>query len=746
MTANNDKQSVMVEMFTDERDIFAVGRVDDRDDDEPIDDVDVVEQLIESKNDGEIITLVSGMSQYDRETEIYVSAGLAYNIIGKQHCHDVFDYLEDVYDVDVDEYANGIRAVCTYVFEEKEYRNNDDVSNPVLKRDLLDKLNDVSSDMGRDNKINLKSRVLKYWQPQYYFEDPDDVEIAQNFDDKEAIHKTACFLEEDHEFIYPESNEQLVEWRNLLYVYDDSKGVWTTEGRAVVKERLEKEMAPAADSVFIDKVVEKIQRRNRKSRWDIQRIEDQKDPYELVVRNGVLDLRTGELHNHDATYYAHTSVDIEYDPEAECPAIDEFLSDIVHEEDIPTLYRTIAQTLIDEYVTEKAVLLNGSGDNGKSVFLDLLGDFLGSDNVSSESLYNLTKKTGAGRWSEAQLHGKLANISAETEMGTEQHASVFKGLTGRDETQDGEHKHEDRFSFENSANLIFAANSVPEMPADEKAIWRRWVYVNFPFTFGNGPDADKEPEPRREMMNRMTTDQELSGLLNRCVEEIQRYCETEQEFFADREEWTEVRKRMRAASNPLEVFGDECLQFIDDADESDGMMLSKSEVREAYEAYAEVEDLPRFNAAVFGQKFSSTSSYHGDKRANSYKDGGRTWVYKKLKFTDKGRKMIDLHEKGEPEAERVDNDGDEEEQEEEQEEVTREDVETAAEERPGMNPYELMEYVGADPEKFELVYEVVEEQEKEQEQETREEDDGTESIGEELARPKNDGQQQADGD
>lgn len=744
MTANNDKQTVMLEMFTDETDIFTVSRVDDRDDDEPIDDVDVVQQLIDSEQKGKVKELASGLSQYDRETEIYVSAALAYNILDKQHCHDVFDWLEEIWDIDVDEYAKGIRAVCTYVFEEKEIRKKN-VSSRGLERDLLDKLNDISSDMGRDIKINLKHRVLKYWKPNYYFEDPDDVEIAQNFDDKEAIHKTARFLEEDHEFIYPESNEQLVEWRNLLYVYDDSKGVWTTEGRAVVEKRLEKELSPAADSLFIDKVVEKLKRRNRKSRCDVQQIEDQKDPYELVVRNGVLDLRTGDLYNHDATYYAHTSVDIEYDPEAECPAIDEFLSDIVHEEDVPTLYRTVSQTLIDEYVTEKAVLLNGSGDNGKSVFLDLLGDFLGSDNVSSESLYNLTKKTGAGRWSEAQLHGKLANISAETEMGTEQHASVFKGLTGRDETQDGEHKHEDRFSFENSANLIFAANSVPEMPADEKAIWRRWVYVNFPFTFGTGPDADKDPEPRRELMNRMTTDQELSGLLNRCVEEIQRYCETDEEFFAGREEWTETRKRMRAASNPLEVFADECLQFVDDADESDGMMLAKSEVREAYETYAEVEDLPRFAPAVFGQKFSSTSSYHGDKRANSYQDGGRTWVYKKLKFTDKGRKMMDLHEKGEPESERVDNDDDEDEQEQEEEqeeEVTREDVEAAAEERPSMNPYELMEYVDADADKFELVYDVVEEQE----QNTRDEDDGTESIGSELARPQNDGQNKADRD
>jgi len=475
----------------------------------------------------------------------------------------------------------------------------------------------------------------------------------------------------------------------------------------------------------------------------VQQIEDQKDPYELVVRNGVLDLRTGDLYNHDATYYAHTNVDVEYDPEAECPEIDDFLCDIVHEEDVPTLYRTIAQTLIDEYVTEKAVLFNGSGDNGKSVYLDLLGEFLGRDNVSGESLYNLTKKTGSGRWSEARLHGKLANISGETGMASEKHASVFKELTGRDATLDAENKQETPFRFENSANLIFAANSVPEMPADEKAIWRRWVYVNFPYTFGDGDDADKQVEPRRDLMNRMTADEELSGLLNRCVEEIQRYCETDEEFFAGREEWTEVRKRMRAASNPLEVFGDECLEFVDDADKTDDMMLSKSEVREAYETYAEVEDLPRFNAAVFGQKFSSTSSYHGDKRANDYCGEGRTWVYKKLKFTDKGRKMMELHEKGETEVERVDDGDDDDTGEEQEEEVTREDIEAAAEERPGMNPYELVEYVDAEPDKFELVYEVVN---GEQEQETRDEDDATESVGKELARPQTDGQNKPDGD
>jgi putative DNA primase/helicase len=55
------------------------------------------------------------------------------------------------------------------------------------------------------------------------------------------------------------------------------------------------------------------------------------------------------------------------------------------------------------------VLLNGPGRNGKGTLLTLIQRFLGTENVSAESLHGLLDNNFAT----AQLYRKLANIDAD---------------------------------------------------------------------------------------------------------------------------------------------------------------------------------------------------------------------------------------------------------------------------------------------------------------------------------------------
>jgi len=77
------------------------------------------------------------------------------------------------------------------------------------------------------------------------------------------------------------------------------------------------------------------------------------------------------------------------------------------------------------------------------------------------------------------LEGKLANLATEIGEQTLNDTTTFKKLTGRD-TLDARVKFEKPIKFENFASLMFATNEMPVFGQDNHAIWRRWVYVDFP--------------------------------------------------------------------------------------------------------------------------------------------------------------------------------------------------------------------------------------------------------------------------
>src|SRR5208283_2759033 len=91
----------------------------------------------------------------------------------------------------------------------------------------------------------------------------------------------------------------------------------------------------------------------------------------------------------------------------------------------------------------------------------------------------------------------------------------FKMLTGGDSIGT-EKKFKDEYSFVNYAKLIFSANKPPKVTdEDSYAFWRRWILIEFPNQFG---DDKKDPE----ILNKLTAEAELSGLLNWALEGLAR--------------------------------------------------------------------------------------------------------------------------------------------------------------------------------------------------------------------------------
>jgi putative DNA primase/helicase len=103
------------------------------------------------------------------------------------------------------------------------------------------------------------------------------------------------------------------------------------------------------------------------------------DPYLLGVANGVVDLRTGELHPGRPEDRITMRVPVEYDPRAQCPRWEQFLHQVFQcdWELIGFVQRAVGYSLTSSVREQALFLCYGRGANGKSVFLSALRHLVG---------------------------------------------------------------------------------------------------------------------------------------------------------------------------------------------------------------------------------------------------------------------------------------------------------------------------------------------------------------------------------
>jgi putative DNA primase/helicase len=109
----------------------------------------------------------------------------------------------------------------------------------------------------------------------------------------------------------------------------------------------------------------------------------------------------------DPKYFIINKIEAKYDPNADCPTIKKFLTEVVPDvSDQETLQEFSGFCLQRQYNHHKMLLLVDGGANGKSTFLGIIRAFLGNENICSVPIQTLV----TNRFASAILYGKLANI------------------------------------------------------------------------------------------------------------------------------------------------------------------------------------------------------------------------------------------------------------------------------------------------------------------------------------------------
>lgn len=458
--------------------------------------------------------------------------------------------------------------------------------------------------------------------------DPPEDSGVDEITHKVAHHRTAEILQKYLSFVSP--SEKTIRWRETMYIYVDEHivgkgnhndaGVYEVGGRRELERIINSELGPVANNSFVRETADKIRRLTYTRAYELEPTASK-----LVCGNGVLDLTTGDLEDYDPEQYHRTKVRHDWNPDAQCPRIDEFLHSVVDDKDVDTVYRFIAHALYKGYPESKAAMFLGDGQNGKSTLMELITEFLGKRNVSNRSLTDILEN----EWAAYDLCGRLANISGDISDQHHDTMGVFKNLTGGD-LVDADVKFEMPVKFQNHATMFFAANDIPVMNDDSKGNWRRWCLINFPNDFSKDTD---EHIPKRQLMEELTTTEEMQGLFARCVEEIQAWYDG-REWFPDTNGWQETRTAMRKAAEPVFAFAHDCLEPVDYGQQE------KTDIRKAYQKYAKENSLPNLTDEVLGRKLNGLSGFDIGSARPRHTTGGRGHTYTGVMLNEKGMEYV----------------------------------------------------------------------------------------------------------
>lgn len=231
------------------------------------------------------------------------------------------------------------------------------------------------------------------------------------------------------------------------------------------------------------------------------------DPMLIACKNGTLDLRNGELLPPNPDDYLTKCIDVDYEPDAECPLWEKFLIRVMggNLDLVSFIQRLVGHALTGDATGKYMVFMYGpKGNNGKSTLVETIMRLLGPYAMKSPSEMIMAKSYGGGIPNDiARLRGVRFTVTNEVDEGMTLSESVIKDLTGND-TLTARFMRAEFFDFTPTHKLWIYGNHKPEIRGTDTAIWDRVKLIPFDVEI---PKTERDPL----LLNKLTA--ELPGIL-----------------------------------------------------------------------------------------------------------------------------------------------------------------------------------------------------------------------------------------
>lgn len=229
-------------------------------------------------------------------------------------------------------------------------------------------------------------------------------------------------------------------------------------------------------------------------------------PYQVPVQNGVIDIQSEKLLEHDIMHYLESVIETNWVPGAVNPQLEEFLQTTFEDDPvkIETLQEFAGYSLMPCASAKKALFAIGPSNTGKSVTGHLLANLHGNENVSSISIKQMNDHVAL-----SELVGKSLNIVPEIEVGEAIPDSIFKTLVGTEEAISIRKLYVGFVKYKPYAKHIFLCNNMPIIKDPSNGTINRIVPLEF---INVVPEFKMDMElPKKILANK-------EGLLNWCIE------------------------------------------------------------------------------------------------------------------------------------------------------------------------------------------------------------------------------------
>lgn len=260
------------------------------------------------------------------------------------------------------------------------------------------------------------------------------------------------------------------------------------------------------------------------------------DPWLASTPTGTLDLRTATVRPPDRNDMLTMTIGCAFDESASCPRWEQFMTEIFNGDAdlIAYMQRVIGYCLTGDTREQKMFLLHGGGANGKSVFLEIIGNLLGDyAGHTGFDTFDMQRKQGVGE-DLAALRGKRFVTIIETDDERSLDEARVKSVTGGDLIS-CRFLYGNKFTYRPDFKIMLAMNHLPKIKGTDRGIWRRIARIPFKVNF----------EKRQDKALRFKLQAELPGILNWALEGLRMWIDAGYELGTCRavEEATDEYKR-----------------------------------------------------------------------------------------------------------------------------------------------------------------------------------------------------------
>lgn len=379
------------------------------------------------------------------------------------------------------------------------------------------------------------------------------------------------------------------------YTYDGRKWIYDLTGN--IKAMTEDVIRDMAEETYEDeKAHQKHLKYTRSNKGKVNMLKEaehklsilpsafDKDKEVFNCQNGVLNLKTGELRNHDYKEYLTKISKVEYTDKSDCPQWEAFLQQIFDYDNelVEFIQRAVGYSLSGSTREQVMFILHGNGRNGKTTMLDILtmifGDY--AVNIQPESIM-VKPMAGSANSDIARLKGARFVTSAEPNEGMRLNEGLVKQLTGGDRVT-ARHLYSREFEFEPDFKLWFATNHVPIIRGRDLGIWRRIMLIPF---------AVQIPEHKVDKSLKHKLKKELPGILSWAVDGCLRW---QREGLNPPDSVIRAVEEYKNEMDVISAFLSACTVTIGE--------VKASELYQAYANWAEENNEYKMSATKFGKE------------------------------------------------------------------------------------------------------------------------------------------------